>query len=148
MNLLVNRELLVRVLFFFKRNCFRWCVVITIPGYFSPVCTTELIRLSQLAPEFEKRNAKLIVLTGDSFQEIKQWCYDIKKSPETGAQEVWFPIIADESRDISATLQILDSCETDTDGLPLATRALFIIDPNKKLRLSLMYPSTTGRNFE
>lgn len=118
------------------------------PADFTPVCTTELARLVKLQSEFTKRNTKIIALSCDTVDAHSKWCEDIKAVAGYGADTFPYPIIADEDREIATELGMLDNDEKDAQGIPLPARAVFIIDSLKKMRLSILYPATTGRNFE
>lgn len=118
------------------------------PADFTPVCTTELARLIKLYPEFVKRNVKIIALSCDTTDNHKEWCDDIKTYAGSSESPFPYPIISDEKRDLAVRLSMLDPDEKDSAGLPVTARAVFIIGPNKKMRLSILYPATTGRNFE
>ncbi|XP_030767053.1 peroxiredoxin-6-like [Sitophilus oryzae] len=123
-----------------------WGVFFSHPADFTPVCTTELGRAVQLKEEFAKRNCKLIALSCDSVESHLLWEKDIKYWAGRDS-EFPFPIIADEDRELAIVLEMLDPSERDSKGLPLTARAVFIVDPDKKLRLSILYPATTGRNM-
>ncbi|XP_060527694.1 peroxiredoxin-6 [Cylas formicarius] len=125
-----------------------WAILFSHPADFTPVCTTELARLVQLHEEFSKRNCKLIALSCDSKETHLKWLNDIKVYAGTLQEGFPYPIIDDENRDIAIELQMIDPDEKDAQGLPLTARAVFIIDPKKKMRLSILYPATTGRSFE
>lgn len=101
----------------------------------------------QLKDEFQKRNCKVIALSCNSVESHLKWTADIRAYAHSD-EEFPYPIIADEKREIAVDLQMIDPAEKDADGLPLTARAVFIVDPRKKMRLSLLYPATTGRNFE
>lgn len=118
------------------------------PADFTPVCTTELARLVQLNDEFSKRNVKLIALSCDSVESHSKWIKDIKSFAGNISETFPYPIIADENRVLACKLRMIDPDEMDAQGLPLTARAVFVIDPEKKMRLSILYPATTGRNFE
>ncbi|XP_016109764.1 peroxiredoxin-6-like [Sinocyclocheilus grahami] len=126
-----------------------WGVLFSHPGDFTPVCTTELGRAAQLSPEFSKRNVKLMALSVDSLQEHHDWSKDIMayNNTEPGSQFP-FPIIADDRRELVEKLGMLDPEEKDHNGMPLSARCVFVIGPDKKLKLSILYPATTGRNFD
>jgi alkyl hydroperoxide reductase subunit AhpC len=117
-----------------------WLVIFSHPKDFTPVCTTELGRVSKLESEFAKRNCKVIALSCDPVEDHKKWIQDIN---ETQKCEVNFPIISD--TDFSIAKQIgmyhpkLDSKVT--------VRTVFIVDPSKKVKLMIQYPPSTGRNF-
>ena len=116
------------------------------PADFTPVCTTELTRFAQLKDEFDRRDVKLIALSCNGVDTHLQWIEDIKAYGKLDSFN--YPIIADEGRDLAVKFGMVDPEEKDKDGLPLTCRAVFIIGPDKKLKLLLLYPATTGRNFE
>uniref|UniRef100_A0A1Q3FC68 1-Cys peroxiredoxin n=1 Tax=Culex tarsalis TaxID=7177 RepID=A0A1Q3FC68_CULTA len=122
-----------------------WVILFSHPADFTPVCTTELSAVARLVPEFAKRNVKPIALSCDSAESHRQWIADIKDYGKLA--EFSYPIIDDEDRSLAVKLNMLDKDEIGSAGLPLTCRAVFVIDPSKKLRLSLLYPATTGRNF-
>lgn len=124
-----------------------WGVLFSHPADFTPVCTTELARVASLMPEFEKRNVKVIALSCDSVESHAKWIEDIKSYGGQVGDRFPYPIIADEGRDLAVQLGMLDPDERDKDGLPLTCRAVFVINPAKRLKLSILYPATTGRNF-
>lgn len=130
-----------------------WGILFSHPSDFTPVCTTELARLSCLVKDFKNRNCKVIALSCDSVDSHKEWIKDIQSYNQTEngrsqGGEFSYPIIADEERLLAVELNMLDPVEKDSKGLPLTCRAVFIIDPLKKVRLSILYPATTGRNFD
>jgi 1-Cys peroxiredoxin 6 len=122
-------------------------VLFSHPADFTPVCTTELARVVQLQSEFEKRGVKVIALSCDPVETHRKWLNDIKVYAGCSTEGFPYPIIADEDRKLSTSLQMIDPDERDADGIPLTARAVFIIDPRKRMRLSILYPATTGRNF-
>merc|ERR1719495_1643570 len=99
----------------------------------------------KLAPEFAKRGVKMIALSVDSVDEHNGWIGDIKNYTN-GSFE--YPIISDPNRDLAVKLGMIDPDEKDKAGMPVTARAVFIIGPDKKMKLSLLYPATTGRNFD
>lgn len=125
-----------------------WAILFSHPADFTPVCTTELARVAQLVPEFLKRGVKPIALSCDSVDSHNGWIKDIKSYGGMSNDEFPYPIIDDEKRELAVKLNMLDKDEIGKAGLPLTCRAVFIIDPTKKLRASLLYPATSGRNFE
>uniref|UniRef100_A0A673L266 Peroxiredoxin-6 n=1 Tax=Sinocyclocheilus rhinocerous TaxID=307959 RepID=A0A673L266_9TELE len=128
-----------------------WGVLFSHPGDFTPVCTTELGRAAQLSPEFSKRNVKLMALSVDSLQEHHDWskvCLCPSEVCASVDQLFPFPIIADDRRELVEKLGMLDPEEKDHNGMPLSARCVFVIGPDKKLKLSILYPATTGRNFD
>ncbi|XP_015438652.1 PREDICTED: peroxiredoxin-6 [Dufourea novaeangliae] len=124
-----------------------WGILFSHPNDFTPVCTTELARVAKLMPEFKKLGVKVIGLSCNSVKSHRKWIEDIKSYGEI-IGEFPFPIIEDESRKLATSLGMLDPSEVDGHGVPMSARAVFIIDPVKKMRLSILYPATTGRNFD
>ncbi|MCX7372181.1 MAG: peroxiredoxin [Alphaproteobacteria bacterium] len=118
-----------------------WAIFFSHPKDFTPVCTTELGEAARLAPEFTARGAKLIGLSVDSLDRHAGWEADIA---DTQGSHVNFPMIADADRAV-ATLYGMIHPEADP---AVTVRAVYVIDPAKKLRLSLTYPPSTGRNFQ
>lgn len=117
-----------------------WGVLFSHPADFTPVCTTELGATAKLADEFKKRNVKAIALSVDPVASHHGWIKDIN---ETQDCEVNFPIIADEDKKVATLYDMIHP-----NALANATvRSVFIIDPHKKIRLTLTYPASTGRNF-
>jgi len=117
-----------------------WGVLFSHPADYTPVCTTELGRTSELKPEFDKRNTKVIALSVDGIENHKGWISDINETQNT---EVEFPIIADQDKKVSELYDFIHPNASAT----LTVRSLLIIDPNKKVRLIITYPASTGRNF-
>lgn len=117
-----------------------WGVLFSHPADYTPVCTTELGRTAALKHEFEKRNVKVMALSVDSVSSHEGWIKDIN---ETQHCEVDFPIIADEDRSIAQAYDMIHPNASQT----FTVRSLFIIGPDKTLKLSITYPASTGRNF-
>jgi len=117
-----------------------WVVLFSHPADFTPVCTTELAEAARLRPEFEARNAKIVGLSVDPLERHEQWLRDIA---ETQGNALNFPLIADGNRKVS-TLYGLIHPNADSTA---TVRSVFVIDPNKKVRLVMTYPASTGRNF-
>jgi len=124
-----------------------WGILFSHPADFTPVCTTELARVLKLLPEFKRRNVKPIALSCDSVESHLRWINDIKFVADDTSEGFPYPIIEDSDRKLCVQLGMLDEDELDSIGIPLPARAVFIIDPTKKFRLSILYPATTGRNF-
>jgi len=124
-----------------------WGILFSHPADFTPVCTTELGRVAKLIPEFVKRNVKVIGLSCDTVDSHNKWIEDIKSYSSLQGEGFPFPIIDDDNRQLAVQFDMLDPLELNKDGIPLTCRAVFIIDPLKRLRLSILYPATTGRNF-
>jgi len=118
-----------------------WAVLFSHPADFTPVCTTELAAVARLKPEFDKRNVKVIGLSVDPLESHQGWLKDIQ---ETQGQEVNFPIIADPQRKVAQDYGMIHPNALDN----FTVRSVFIIDPEKKLRINFTYPPSTGRNFE
>ncbi|GBP95998.1 Peroxiredoxin-6 [Eumeta japonica] len=132
-----------------RRSQSSWGILLSHPSDFTPVCTTELARVLKLMPEFKKRNVKVVGLSCDSVDNHVEWCKDIASYAGYGNSTFPYPLIEDNSRKIATTLGMIDKDASDNaSDMPLTARALFVIDPNKKFRLSILYPATTGRNFE
>ncbi len=117
-----------------------WGILFSHPADYTPVCTTELGKTSQLKPEFDKRNTKVIALSVDGVDNHKGWISDINETQHT---EVEFPIIADQDKTVSELYDFIHPNASAT----LTVRSLLIIDPDKKVRLIITYPASTGRNF-
>ena len=118
-----------------------WGILFSHPKTFTPVCTTELGEVARLKPEFDRRNVKVLALSVDAAADQKRWEADIA---ETQKQTVNFPMIADSDSKVSNLYGMIHPNANDT----LTVRTVFIIDPAKKVRLTLTYPASTGRNFE
>ncbi len=118
-----------------------WGVLFSHPKDFTPVCTTELGRVAALKPEFDKRNVKVIGLSVDPLGSHKDWSNDIK---ETQGHAVNFPLIADHDKKVSDLYGMIHPKANDT----LTVRSVFVIGPDKKIKLTLTYPASTGRNFD
>ena len=118
-----------------------WAVFFSHPKDFTPVCTTELGYTAALSEEFTARNVKAIAVSVDSVADHNSWIGDIE---ETQSTTVNFPIIGDPERKVASLYEMIHPQADDT----LTVRSVFIIDPNNKIRLTLTYPASTGRNFD
>jgi len=123
-----------------------WGILFSHPADYTPVCTTELSKAASLQGEFAKRGVKMIALSCDSVESHLGWIEDIKGY--SGNDKFDYPIIADPKRELAVKFGMLDPEEKDKAGLPLTARCVFIVGPDKKLKLSILYPATTGRNFD
>ncbi|CAH7681812.1 thioredoxin-like protein [Phakopsora pachyrhizi] len=126
----------------------QWSILFSHPADFTPVCTTELSTLASLSDQFDQLGFKLIGLSCDDVKSHDDWIKDINK---TFNVDLKFPIIADQDRKVATLFDMLDQQDLsnrDSKGLPLTVRSVFIIDPNKTIRLILQYPTTIGRNFD
>lgn len=117
-----------------------WGILFSHPADYTPVCTTELGYTAKLKDEFSKRNVKAIALSVDDAESHKGWIQDINETQNT---TVNFPILADQDRKVSTLYDFIHPNASET----LTVRSLIIIDPNKKVRLIITYPASTGRNF-
>ena len=117
-----------------------WVILFSHPKDFTPVCTTELGEVSRLKPEFDKRNVKAIGLSVDPVEDHIAWAGDIQETQGNGLN---FPLLADADRKVSDLYDMIHPNASDS----LTVRSVFIIDPNKKVRLTITYPASTGRNF-
>jgi alkyl hydroperoxide reductase subunit AhpC len=118
-----------------------WGVLFSHPKDFTPVCTTELGAVARLQPEFRRRNVKVIGLSVDPLTSHRAWAADIE---ETQGVALNFPLIADDTRNVSDLYGMIHPSASDT----FTVRSVFVIGPDKKLKLSLTYPASTGRNFD
>ncbi|VVE08606.1 Putative oxidoreductase [Pandoraea cepalis] len=118
-----------------------WGVLFSHPADYTPVCTTELGLTAKLKGEFEKRNVKAIALSVDDAESHKGWINDINETQHT---TVNFPILADGNRKVSQLYDMIHPNASET----VTVRSLFVIDPKKKVRLTITYPASTGRNFD
>lgn len=117
-----------------------WGVLFSHPADYTPVCTTELGKTALLKNEFEKRNVKVLALSVDGLERHKGWISDINETQNTSVE---FPIIADEDRKVANLYDMIHPNASET----ATVRSLFIIGPDKKLKLFITYPASTGRNF-
>ena len=118
-----------------------WAVLFSHPADFTPVCTTELGEVARLKPEFDKRGVKVIGLSVDPLEDHRSWAGDIA---ETQGHALNFPLIADPDREIADLYGMIHPQADDT----LTVRSVFVIGSDKKVKLTLTYPASTGRNFE
>lgn len=117
-----------------------WGVLFSHPADYTPVCTTELGKTALLKSEFEKRGVKVLALSVDGVESHKSWINDINETQHTSVE---FPIIADEERTVANLYDMIHPNANET----LTVRSLFIIGPDKKVKLFITYPASTGRNF-
>lgn len=118
-----------------------WGILFSHPKDFTPVCTTELGMAAKLKDEFDKRHVKMIAVSVDSVEDHKKWVGDINETQHT---TVNYPIIGDHDHKVANLYDMIHPNANNT----LTVRSVFIIDPNKKIRLILTYPASTGRNFD
>jgi len=118
----------------------KWCVLFSHPADFTPVCTTELGEVARLKTEWAKRNVKVIALSVDPVEDHKSWIGDIE---ETQNAKIDYPILADGDQSVSKLYGMIHP----DAAANITVRSVYVIDPNKKLRLTLTYPPSTGRDF-
>ena len=118
-----------------------WGILFSHPKAFTPVCTTELGRVAALKPEFDRRNVKVIGLSVDGNAENLEWAKDIE---EVGGTALNFPVIADANREVSTLYGMIHPNANDS----MTVRSVFVIGPDKKVKLTLTYPASTGRSFD
>ncbi|WP_140939163.1 peroxiredoxin [Sphingobacterium lumbrici] len=117
-----------------------WIVLYSHPSDYTPVCTTELGRTAQLKSEFEKRNVKVLALSVDAIEDHFGWIKDINETQNTNVD---FPVIADQDRTVAELYDMIHPNASAT----ATVRSVFIIGPDRKVKLTLTYPASTGRNF-
>ena len=118
-----------------------WAVLFSHPKDFTPVCTTELGRVAGLKPEFDKRNVKVIGISVDTSDNHEAWSQDIK---DVTGNELNFPLIADPDRKVADLYDMIHPNASET----ATVRSVFVIGPDNKVKLTLTYPASTGRNFD
>jgi len=118
----------------------KWAVLFSHPADFTPVCTTELGRTASLKDEFDERGVRVIGISVDPIDSHNGWAKDIA---EVGGTDLNFPLIADPDRKVSEVYDMIHPGEGDTSTV----RSVFIVDPKNKVRLTLTYPKSVGRNF-
>jgi len=128
----------------------QWAILFSHPKDFTPVCTTELGYMARIKPEFDKRNTKIIGLSVDSVEDHARWAKDIK---ETQGEAPNYPIIGDVDFKVSKLYDMLPAAvsgdaKSRTPADNQTVRTVFLVGPDKKIKLVLMYPMTTGRNFD
>ncbi|MFQ5544208.1 MAG: peroxiredoxin [Nitrospiria bacterium] len=118
-----------------------WGILFSHPKDYTPVCTTELGTVAKIMPEFTKRNLKVLAVSVDSIEEHKGWIKDINETQNTTMN---YPIIADPDRKVATLYDMIHPNALDN----LTVRSVFVIGPDKKVKLTLTYPAATGRNFD
>ncbi|MEO8649489.1 MAG: peroxiredoxin [Acidobacteriota bacterium] len=118
-----------------------WGILFSHPKDYTPVCTTELGMAARMKPEFDARNVKMLGLSVDPLESHKGWAADIEETQGTALN---FPVIADEDRKVSDLYDMIHPNANDT----LTVRSVYVIGPDKKVKLMLTYPASTGRNFD
>lgn len=123
-----------------------YAIVFSHPADFTPVCTTEMAAMASFAGEFEKRGVKLLGISCDDVSSHKEWIKDVE-AYKPGSR-VTFPIAADPNNEVIKQLNMVDPDEKDKDGQQLPSRTLHFVGPDKKVKLSFLYPASTGRNID
>jgi alkyl hydroperoxide reductase subunit AhpC len=118
-----------------------WVVLFSHPADYTPVCTTELGEVAKLKPEFDKRNVKVLALSVDDAESHRGWIGDIEETQQTTLN---YPILADNDKKVSDLYGMIHP----NANAKVTVRSVFVVDPSKKLRLTLTYPPSTGRNFD
>lgn len=118
-----------------------WAILFSHPKDYTPVCTTELGTVAKMKPEFDKRNVKIIAVSVDSLEDHRGWISDINETQHTTMN---FPIIADQDREVAQLYDMIHPKALDS----MTVRCVFIIGPDKKIKLIITYPAATGRNFD
>lgn len=118
-----------------------WGVLFSHPKDFTPVCTTELGEVAKLAPEFEQRGVKVVGLSVDPIEDHERWAKDIERTQGVALN---FPLVADADRTVATAYDMIHPNASDT----LTVRSVFVIGPDKRIKLTLTYPASTGRNFD
>lgn len=119
----------------------KWGILFSHPADFTPVCTTELGTMAKYKPEFDKRNVKVVAISVDPIEKHTQWISDINETQHT---EVNYPMIADPEREVAKLYDMIHPNASDSSTV----RSVFVIGPDKKIKLTLSYPASTGRNFD
>eukprot|EP00753_Platysulcus_tardus_P008270 PLAT15863.1.p1 GENE.PLAT15863.1~~PLAT15863.1.p1 ORF type:complete len:245 (-),score=96.70 PLAT15863.1:84-791(-) len=124
----------------------KWAILMSHPADYTPVCTTELGAFSARKEEFAARNVVLLALSTDGVESHAGWIEDIKDTQDVPS--LGFPILGDEDHKVSELYGMLDQTQRRLDGLPQTVRSLFVIGPDKTIKLSLTYPASTGRDVD
>ncbi|XP_057330613.1 peroxiredoxin-6-like [Microplitis mediator] len=125
-----------------------WVIIFSHPADFTPVCTTELGRIAVHYPHFKKRNVKLLAHSVDKLKDHVDWVNDIKSYCQDIPGDFPYPIIADDDRNLAVKLDMIDEESKDDPENAITVRALYIVSPDHRLRLSMQYPTSTGRNVD
>jgi len=123
----------------------KWAVLFSHPRDFTPVCATELGKVARLKPEWARRNVVVAALSVDTVENHRLWINDINDISDT---KVDYPIIADPDRKIALLYGMLDQTHLSETGMPFTVRSVFVIGPDKLIKMIVSYPASTGRNFD
>jgi len=124
-----------------------YTILVSHPADYTPVCTTELGKVESLTDRFTKRGVKLLGISTDSLDDHKTWSKDIMHREKKQGEKLSFPIIADESREITNAMGLLDPSTSDAPCDMMSGRAMIVFDKSCRVRVGFLYPVTTGRNF-
>lgn len=125
----------------------RWALLLSYGNDFNPVATTELAQLAKMRNEFEQRGVKVAVISANSIEDHHEWVHDIESSELPDGHPVAFPLISDPEFKVTEMYGMLDPNVKSPNGLPIICRGAFLIGPDYRLKLSLVYPPSTGRNM-
>ncbi|XP_050431926.1 uncharacterized protein LOC126840313 [Adelges cooleyi] len=125
-----------------------WCLLFSHPADFTPVCTTELGKMAVLIDEFKKRDVKIVGLSCDKLESHVDWIKDIKSYCLDIKGEFPYPIISDSKRELAVKLDMISEEDKDNPDCAMTIRSLYIIGPDKKVKLMMIYPTSTGRNIQ
>jgi len=124
-----------------------WAILFSHPRDYTPVCTTELGRAAQLSNEFQRRGVKMIALSCDTADSHRGWIKDLESYCSLAGGKFPYPIIADPDRSLAVKFGMLDPDELNDAGMPLTARVVYVIGPDHKVKALIVYPATSGRNF-
>jgi peroxiredoxin 6 len=125
-----------------------WCLFLSHPCDFTPVCTTELAKAGKMFQDFQKRGVKVIALSCCDLDMHNEWVKDLKALGNLKEMEYPIPIIADSNRDISCLLGMIRPEDKSKTEMPITCRKLFLIGPDGKIKFEMLYPANAGRSFE
>ncbi|XP_026285343.1 peroxiredoxin-6 [Frankliniella occidentalis] len=125
-----------------------WCLLVSHPADFTPVCTSELSRLAESHNEFWKRGVKLLALSCDRLRSHHAWIEDLKRFCRNAPSEFPYPIISDESRDLAVLLDLIDEDQKDNPEMAMTVRSVYVIGPDRRIKLTMQYPNSTGRSMD
>lgn len=129
-------------------TCYSWCLLFSHPADFTPVCSTELGRIAVHQHQFVKRNVKILAHSVDSIDSHVEWVNDIHNYCKDISGDFPYPIIADPSRELSVKFGMIDAEQEVDEATATTIRALFIISPDHRVRLTMHYPASCGRNVD
>ncbi|KAK3923062.1 Peroxiredoxin-6 [Frankliniella fusca] len=125
-----------------------WCLLFSHPADFTPVCTSELSRLAESHSEFWKRGVKLLALSCDRLRSHHAWIEDLRRFCRNAPCEFPYPIISDETRELAVLLDMIDEDQKDNPEMAMTVRSVYVIGPDRKVKLTMQYPNSTGRSVD